>query len=244
MAFKPQQFTWVWGRTLRCGSRISVIIPALNEEDAISNVLDDVPEWVDEVVVVDNGSTDDTPRVAAEKGAKVVSETERGYGSACLKGIESISNSDIVVFLDGDYSDYPGEMKLLVDPILDGEADMVIGSRITGERGAEALTNLAIFGNKLTCSLLKLIWDQNCTDLGPFRAIRYDSLQGLMMTDRGFGWTVEMQIKAAKNELRVLEVPISYRKRIGESKISGNTISALQAGVKIMATVFKYAIWG
>jgi glycosyltransferase involved in cell wall biosynthesis len=244
MAFNPQDKPWIWWRQLRSGNRVSVIIPALNEENAIGKVLDDVPKWVDEVVVVDNGSTDETTKIASGKGARVVSEPERGYGSACLKGIDSVSCPEIVVFLDGDYSDYPEEMDLLVDPILDGEADMVIGSRITGDRGEKALTELAIFGNKLTCSLLKMIWGQSCTDLGPFRAISYNSLIGLKMTDRGFGWTVEMQIKAAKNGLKVLEVPVSYRERIGESKISGNILSALRAGVKIMATVFRYAFWG
>jgi glycosyltransferase involved in cell wall biosynthesis len=231
------------GKTLRQGYSVSVIIPALNEEKAIGNVLGDVPKWVDEVVVVDNGSTDDTMKIASARGARVISEPERGYGSACLKGIDSISHPDIVVFLDGDYSDYPEEMDLLVDPILNEEADMVIGSRITGDRGEKALTKLAIFGNNLTCSLLKMIWGQSCTDLGPFRAIRYNSLIGLGMIDKGLGWTVEMQIKAAKNGLHVLEVPVSYRERIGDSKISGKTFSALRAGVKIVATVFRYTFW-
>ena len=218
---------------------ISVIIPALNEEDAIGKVLHDIPSWVDEVVVVDNGSTDKTAEVAASKGAKVVLEPVRGYGSACLTGIEAISNPDVVVFLDGDYSDCPEEMVQLVDPILIGEADIVIGSRLSGNREQGSLTELAIFGNKLTCLLLRLFWNQKCTDLGPFRAIKYIPLLDLEMEDTGYGWTVEMQIKAVKKDLRILEVPVSYRKRIGVSKISGNKINSLKAGYKIMTTIVK-----
>jgi glycosyltransferase involved in cell wall biosynthesis len=205
--------------------------------------LEDIPSWVDKVVVVDNGSTDGTDNIAASKGAKLVYEPRRGYGNACLAGIQAVESPNIVVFLDGDYSDFPKEMSLLVDPILRSEADLVIGSRISGDHQKDALTPLAIFGNKLTCSLLQSIWGVICTDLGPFRAISYQKLIDLNMQDQGYGWTVEMQIRAAKKGLKTLEVPVSYRKRIGKSKISGNTFTAIQAGLKIIVTVLRYAIF-
>jgi glycosyltransferase involved in cell wall biosynthesis len=225
---------------MRFESKISVIIPALNEEKALGFVLDDIPLWVDEVIVVDNGSTDNTENVAISRGVKVVPQPVQGYGNACLTGIESVSSPYVVVFLDGDYSDYPDEMDLLVDPILKDEADMVIGSRILGEREKASLTGLAILGNKLTCILIRLFWHQTCSDLGPFRAIKFDDLLALKMKDKDYGWTVEMQVKAVKMGFRVLEVPVSYRNRIGVSKISRNTIEAIKAGVKIMFTVFRY----
>lgn len=228
-------------QSLRHESKISVIIPALNEEASIGKVIADIPLWIDEVIVVDNGSTDRTVEYARLKGAKIVLQPRRGYGNACIAGLAAVDSPDIVVFLDGDYSDYPEETTLLVDPIIKNDADMVIGSRIIGSREEGALSNVAVIGNRLTCLLLRFFWNVRCSDLGPFRAIRYARLLDLGMQDRGYGWTVEMQIKAAQNSLNVLEVPVSYRKRLGESKISGNRIEAIKAGLKIIFTVFKYA---
>jgi glycosyltransferase involved in cell wall biosynthesis len=228
-------------RSLRHDAKISVIIPALNEEASIAKVIADLPPWIDEVIVVDNGSTDRTVELAQLEGAKVVSEPRRGYGNACSAGLAAVKSPDIVVFLDGDYSDYPEEITLLVDPIIKNGADMVIGSRIMGRREDDSLSNIAVIGNRLTCILLRFFWKVRCSDLGPFRAIRYTHLIDLGMQDRGYGWTVEMQIKAAQNDLNVLEIPVRYRKRLGESKISGNRVEAIKAGIKIIVTVFKYA---
>ena len=222
--------------------KVSVIIPVLNEEASIGKVISDIPEFVDDIVVVDNGSTDETVNIARAKGARVVFEPERGYGIACLTGIASLQETEIVVFLDGDYSDFPGEMPLLVDPIIDGRYDMVIGSRVAGNAEKGALTPQAVFGNWLSCKLMRLFWGVKYTDLGPFRAIRYDALQSLGMRDRNYGWTVEMQIKAAQRGVRELEVPVSYRKRIGLSKISGTLRGVVGAGTKILATIFLSAI--
>ncbi len=227
---------------MKNNNRILVIIPALNEEESIGKVISDIPQWVDEVIVVDNGSTDKTVEIARSKGARVVFEPERGYGIACLTGIASAKETDIIVFLDGDYSDYPGEMPLLVDPIIENQADMVIGSRVTGNAEKGALTPQAIFGNWLSCKLMRLFWGVKYTDLGPFRAIRFKTLQSLGMRDRNYGWTVEMQIKAAQQGVRELEVPVSYRKRIGKSKISGTLRGVVGAGTKILSTIFLSAI--
>lgn len=224
---------------MREGWHISVIIPALNEEQSISRVLSDLPEWVDDVVVVDNGSTDATAAIAMQQGARVVMESEKGYGAACLAGIAALGQTDIVVFLDADYSDDPAEMGLLVDPIVYDEVDLVLGSRLLGRSEAGALTPQQRFGNWLSCVLIHTIWGVKYTDLGPFRAIRYSILQGLGMRDRGYGWTVEMQIKAARAALRVREVPVSYRKRIGISKISGTVRGVLGAGSKILYKIFS-----
>jgi glycosyltransferase involved in cell wall biosynthesis len=222
---------------------ISVIIPAINEEANIRQVIADIPKWVDEVLVVDNGSTDRTVEIAEALGARVINEPERGYGAACLTGIASLHpRCDIVVFLDGDYSDYPGEMGLLVDPIIMGQAEMVIGSRAVNALPG-ALTPQARFGNWLACRLIRWFWGVHYTDLGPFRAIRRDALTKLDMRDRNYGWTVEMQIKAAQRGIRELEVPVSYRKRGGgKSKVSGNIRGIIGAGFKILTVIFRSAL--
>lgn len=225
--------------------KVSVIIPALNEEGSIGSVLDTIPrDLVSDIIVVDNGSTDGTAAVAAFKGARVVSEPRRGYGFACLKGIAELQDPDIVVFLDADFSDYPEEMRLLVEPISADQADLVIGSRILGTREKNALAPHAAFGNRLSSLLISILFGHRYTDLGPFRAIRYLSLQQLQMQDQTWGWTVEMQVKAVRQSLRVCEVPVSYRKRIGKSKISGTILGSIKAGTKILWTILKYAVSG
>ena len=220
---------------------IAVVIPALDEEQAIGKVLRDIPEGASQVVVVDNGSRDRTAEVARGMGAEVVAEPRRGYGQACLTGIAQLDRPDIVVFLDGDYSDYPEEMSALVAPLLTGEADMVIGSRTLGQREKGALLPQARFGNWLSILLIRLLFGVSFTDLGPFRALRFDALQRLAMQDRDFGWTVEMQVKAACLGLRSVEVPVRYRRRIGTSKITGTLSGTLRAGHKILWTIFRYA---
>jgi glycosyltransferase involved in cell wall biosynthesis len=227
---------------MRGCAKVSVIIPAFNEEKAIGNVISAIPGWVDETIVVDNGSTDGTAAIAASSGARVISETRRGYGSACLSGIASLEETDIIVFLDGDFSDYPEEMDRLVDPIVSGQADMVIGSRVLGTSESGALTVQARFGNWLSCLLIRVLWELEYTDLGPFRAIRYPALKRLDMRDPNYGWTVEMQIKAARVRLRSIEVPVSYRKRIGKSKISGTLKGTVLAGTKILYIIFRSAL--
>ena len=227
---------------MRNHHRISVIIPAINEAKSIAHVLQDIPDWVDEVIVADNGSTDDTPSIAEAHGARVVHEPHRGYGSACLRGMANMDRPDVVVYLDGDYSDHPQQMDTLVDPIVNDEVDMVIGSRTLGHHERGALTPQARFGNKLACFLMRLFWGVKHTDLGPFRAIRYTSLQQIHMADPDYGWTVEMQIKAALHRLRTTEVPVDYRKRIGQSKVSGTIRGVIGAGYKILSTIFLSAI--
>jgi rSAM/selenodomain-associated transferase 1 len=227
---------------MRSGARITVIIPALNETQAIARVIGDIPDWVDEVIVADNGSTDDTANVAMSAGARVVREPRRGYGSACLKAMAAMDNPDIVVFLDGDYSDHPAEMDRLVDPIVGGEAELVIGSRVLGECAPGALTLVQRFGNWLACLLVRLVWQVRFTDLGPFRAIRASRLRALDMCDPDYGWTVEMQVKAAQQRLLTQEVPVSYRPRIGQSKVSGTMRGVWGAGTKILYTIFAAAL--
>ena len=224
--------------------RIAVIIPAINEALSIGKVIGDIPPWTDRIIVVDNGSEDDTVAVARAAGAEVIHEPERGYGAACLAGINALSETDIVVFLDGDYSDYPDEMALLVDPILRGEARMVIGSRVRGTAEKGALTPQQVFGNWLACRLIGLFWGMRFTDLGPFRAIDYRALLALGMHDRNYGWTVEMQIKAARLRLPSAEVAVRYRKRIGKSKVSGTVRGVIGAGTKILTTIFLAALQG
>ncbi len=223
---------------------IDVVIPALNEEEALPQVLEEIPwEQIRRVVVADNGSTDRTPEVAKAGGAYVVREPERGYGAACLRALEELERDppDLVVFLDGDHSDHPEELSLLTDPVLRGEADLVIGSRARGQREGGALTPQQILGNALACRLLHWIYGARYTDLGPFRAIRWEALERLNMSDRGYGWTLEMQIKAAREGLRHHEVPVSYRRRIGKSKISGTLRGTIGASSKILYTMARYA---
>jgi glycosyltransferase involved in cell wall biosynthesis len=227
---------------VRNGQRIGVVIPALNEEQAIARVIAAIPEWADEIVVADNGSRDGTARMARAAGARVVHESEQGYGAACQAGIRALGAADIVVFLDADYSDYPEEMHAIVDPIAAGQVDFVVGSRVRGEAKRGALTPQQRFGNWLACFLMQRIWGVTYSDLGPFRAIRRSVLQELGMTDRNYGWTAEMQIKAAQAGLKYLEVPVSYRARIGTSKVSGTLRGTLMAGFKILAVIGRSAV--
>lgn len=222
-----------------------VIIPAFNEQNSVGKVIRDIPrEWVSEIVVVNNNSNDETVSVARAAGATVLEEPEQGYGNACLKGIAYISQQaekpDIVVFMDADYSDHPEELPLVIQPILAGKADMVIGSRALGERERGSMTPQQVFGNWLATKLLRWLYGAHFTDLGPFRAIRYDALMALGMKDRTYGWTVEMQLKAAKQKLRCTEVPVRYRQRIGVSKVSGTVKGTVMAGYKIIWTIIKY----
>ena len=224
--------------------RTAVVIPVFNERDSLPLVVAAIPrDRVDEVVVVDNGSTDDTPLVAQGLPVRLVREDRRGYGSACLAGIAALAASppDVVVFLDGDFSDHPEEMPALLEAIAAG-ADLVIGSRTRGHREPGALLPQARFGNALACFLIARLFGHRFTDLGPFRAIRWDALQKLGMEDRTFGWTVEMQVKAVRQGLRVAEVPVSYRRRIGVSKITGTLSGTVRAGWKILGTIAKHGI--
>jgi glycosyltransferase involved in cell wall biosynthesis len=225
-------------------SRVDVIIPALDEENALPRVLREIPHPpVRRVVVADNGSTDHTAAVARANGAEVVHEPERGYGAACLRAIEHLAADppDIVVFLDGDYSDHPAELSRLIDPILVGDAELVIGSRARGRRERGALSPQQRVGNAIACRGLELLYGVRYTDLGPFRAIRWDSLLALQMEDRNYGWTVEMQIKAAQRNVKHLEVPVSYRPRIGASKVSGTIRGSVSAGAKILWLLGRHA---
>ena len=222
---------------------ITVIIPVLNEEHSIGSVLDHIPrDLATDIIVVDNGSTDRSPEIAEQHGARVFAEPRRGYGHACLKGIQEIKNADIIVFLDGDFSDYPEEMRALVEPIKNGKFDLVIGSRSLGKHDKDALPSHSAFGNQIASFLIHLLFGFRYSDLGPFRAIRFPSLQKLNIVDRTWGWTVEMQIKAIQKGLRICEVPVSYRKRIGQSKISGTFLGSVKAASKIIWTIFKYKL--
>lgn len=220
-----------------------MIIPAFNEEKSVAKVINDIPSVVDEVIVANNGSTDSTAEVARAAGATVVDEPTPGYGNACLKGMEYVQRQaiqpDIIVFLDGDYSDYPAQLIEVIAPIVDAKVDMVIGSRALGDRASGSMTFPQVFGNWLATSLIRWIYGARFTDLGPFRAIRWESLLALQMQDKTYGWTVEMQVKAAKQQLRFCEVPVNYKKRIGVSKVSGTVKGTVMAGYKILWTIFK-----
>lgn len=221
--------------------KVSVIIPVLNEEAAIAHVINDIPKsLVQEIIVVDNGCTDRTVEIALKHGARVVSEPQQGYGKACLAGIAAVQAPDVVVFLDGDYSDDPTEMSELLRPIQEGLAEFAIGTRRPIEKGA--LLPQARFGNKLATFLMRIFFNIQYTDLGPFRAIRYEQLKALNMQDENYGWTIEMQLKAARMGLNIREVPVSYRKRIGTSKISGTFWGSVRAGIKIITTLIRYRI--
>ena len=223
--------------------QIAVIIPAFNEEKSIGKVVNAIPkDLVQTIIVVNNNSTDDTINVANSAGAIVLTENRKGYGWACLKGLDYLKNQspDIVVFLDGDFSDYPEEIIHLIEPIINQNMDMVIGSRVLGKREKGSLLPQQRFGNWLATKLIRLFYGAKFTDLGPFRAIRYDKLIALNMADKTYGWTIEMQIKAAKKKYHFCEVPVRYRKRIGVSKVSGTIKGTLLAGIKIIFAVFKY----
>jgi len=225
---------------------IKVIIPAYNEADSIANVIKEIPNSVSEIIVVNNNSTDKTALNAKNTGATVLDENRIGYGYACLCGIDYIAKQsktpDIIVFIDGDYSDYPEELNKIVEPILNNDYDFVIGARDEELREKGSMTPQQIFGNWLATFLMKLFFNAKFTDLGPFRAIKYDKLISLKMEDKTYGWTVEMQLKALKKKLKYTEIPVRYKKRIGISKVSGTVKGSIFAGIKILSWIFKYSI--
>jgi len=225
---------------------VKVIIPAYNEQDSIANVVNDIPKIVDEIIVISNNSTDNTPINAKNAGATVLHENKKGYGYACLKGLNYIENQkikpEIVVFLDGDYSDYPAQLTELIAPIITKNIDFVLGARVKEQRESGAMTPQQIFGNWLATALMKLFFGATYTDLGPFRAIKYQKLMALKMEDKTYGWTVEMQLKVLKQQFTYLEIPVKYRNRIGVSKVSGTIKGAIFAGIKILTWIFKYSL--
>ncbi|MFT5290046.1 MAG: glycosyltransferase involved in cell wall biosynthesis [Planctomycetota bacterium] len=236
--------------------RIGLVIPALDEEEALPLVLEELPkELLARLVVVDNGSTDRTAELAAAGGAEVVREDRRGYGRACLTGLEllfrdseageALESKDVIAFIDADHSDYAEELPLVLAPIQEGRADLVIGSRVLGGADMQALLPQAWFGNRLACFLMRILFGAHYTDLGPFRAIRVDALRRLEMHDEDFGWTVEMQLKAKTFGLRVVEVPVRYRARIGKSKITGTILGTVRAGWKILGWIglWRMRLW-
>ncbi len=227
-------------------SVIKVIIPAFNEADSIAHVINELPDTVTEIIVVNNNSTDKTVENAKNAGATVLTENKKGYGYACLAGLNYIAKQskqpDIIVFVDGDYSDYPEELSILVAPIINDNIDMVIGARVESLREEDSMTPQQIFGNWLATFLMKLFFKAKFTDLGPFRAIKYDKLLALNMQDKTYGWTVEMQLKALKNKFTYTEVPVRYKKRIGISKVSGTVKGSIFAGIKILSWIFKYSL--
>lgn len=224
---------------------IKVIIPAYNEEASICFVVREIPEIVSEIIVISNNSTDNTIEVAKNAGATALSENRKGYGYACLKGLEYISSQkilpDIIVFLDGDYSDFPGELTKLIEPILNNDIDFVIGARVSGFREKNSMTPQQVFGNWLATFLMRLFFNAKFTDLGPFRAIKYQKLLALEMQDKTYGWTVEMQLKVLKQKMSYVEIPVHYKTRIGVSKVSGTIKGTIMAGIKIIGWIFKYA---
>jgi len=224
---------------------INVIIPAYNEADSIAKVIGEIPEIVDDIIVISNNSTDKTIENAKQAGATVLSENQKGYGYACLKGMNYISEKknkpDIIVFLDGDYSDYPEELTKIVKPIIENDTDLVIGARVKTLRENGSMTTQQVFGNWLATRLMSLFFSSKFTDLGPFRAITYEKLLVLNMQDKTYGWTVEMQLKALRQKLKYVEVPVKYRQRIGVSKVSGTIKGTVMAGYKILGWIFKYS---
>ncbi|MGB5460992.1 MAG: glycosyltransferase family 2 protein [Eudoraea sp.] len=225
---------------------IKVIIPAYNEANSIAKVIEEIPAIVSEIIVVNNNSSDDTAINATRAGATVLNETRKGYGYACLRGMDYIAKKsrkpNIIVFIDGDYSDYPEELNKIVKPILEENVDMVIGARTKALREDGSMTPQQIFGNKLATFLMKLLFGSTFTDLGPFRAIKYEKLLELEMEDKTYGWTIEMQLKALKNKMSYVEIPVHYKKRIGVSKVSGTVKGSIFAGVKILGWIFKYSL--
>lgn len=224
--------------------RTAIIIPALNEEQSIGLVVESVKGLVDRVIVVDNGSTDRTVAIAQAAGAHVVHEPQKGYGAACLRGLAELSYDppDVVLFLDGDASDHPEDVLTILNTVMNSNAEMCLGSRVLGDAERGSLTPVQRFGNWLSSRLIAMIWNVHYTDLGPLRAVRWDTLMRLDMQDRTWGWTVEMQIKVAKHGIAFREMPVRYRRRIGESKISGTVVGSLRAGTKILATIARLAL--
>ena len=226
---------------------IKVIIPAFNEEKSIAKVIAEIPDFVEEIVVVNNNSTDQTAQVATKAGANVLTEKSKGYGYACLKGIDYLSQKDktpdILVFLDGDFSDFPQELTKIIQPIIKGSVDFVVGARVKELRASGSLTPQQVFGNWLACFLMKILYQSSFTDLGPFRAIRWKTLENLKMSDKTYGWTIEMQLKVLRQKISYQEVPVSYKKRIGVSKVSGTVKGTIFAGVKIIGWIFKHYLW-
>ena len=223
---------------------IKVIIPAFNEEKSIAKVIAEIPDFVEEIVVVNNNSTDQTAQVATKAGASVLTEKSKGYGYACLKGIDYLSQKDktpdILVFLDGDFSDFPQELTKVIQPIIDGRVDFVVGARVKELRENGSLTPQQVFGNWLACFLMKMLYQSSFTDLGPFRAIKWSTLEKLQMSDKTYGWTIEMQLKVLRQKISYQEIPVSYKKRIGVSKVSGTVKGTIFAGVKIIGWIFKH----
>lgn len=222
--------------------KVAVILPAFNEMNAIGAVLKALPKQLDDVIVVDNNSTDNTAAIAKEQGATVLFEKRKGYGYACLKGIDFLINNppDIVVFLDADYSDFPEDLVHLIAPILNNKVDFVVGARVAALREKGAMTPQQLFGNALACWLMRRLFDSQFTDLGPFRAIRWETLMQLHMNDKTYGWTIEMQLKVLRQKITYIEIPVRYRKRIGYSKVSGTLKGTIFAGIKILGWIAKH----
>ncbi|PRX56421.1 glycosyltransferase family 2 protein [Flagellimonas meridianipacifica] len=225
---------------------IKVIIPAVNEGDSIAKVVAEIPNSVSEVIVVNNGSTDNTVENAKKAGATVLTENRKGYGYACLKGMDYVDQQskkpDIIVFIDGDYSDYPEELDKIVAPILEKDIDFVVGARKKSLREPGSMTPQQVFGNQLATFLMRLFFRAKFTDLGPFRALKYEKLKALEMQDKTYGWTVEMQLKILRKKMSYIEVPVRYKQRIGVSKVSGTVKGTIFAGVKILGWIFKYSL--
>ncbi|MDG2371465.1 MAG: glycosyltransferase family 2 protein [Flavobacteriaceae bacterium] len=222
--------------------KLSIIIPALNEEKSIGSVIKSIPKIYHDLIVVDNGSSDETSKIALKNGATVIIEKKKGYGYACLKGIDFLKKNppDIVVFIDGDYSDYPEEITKIIEPIFQNKVDFVIGSRVKSLRKYGSMTPQQVFGNKLACFLMSHLYKSNFTDLGPFRAIKWKTLESLQMKDKTYGWTVEMQLKVLKRKISYCEVPVKYRRRIGFSKVSGTLKGTVLASIKIISWILMY----